>query len=277
LDTFHHIANALATLERKQFQRIKASFRWSDDLKHHIRGSIQTYAVDGSTKEGIALPVICAVGVNYTQNGRSGTDELFPYEEGSVGVLRPTASKAAVASVIAAYERNRGTWASRRPTDPESPMGFYGSSDATSRTGHVSKFGFILIMTNVCPFITTTEWAKQPARTSERLLEECRSFGHLDDLDDALGQSIDLWIGHSALKGTKWVWPAFSSFVQRRGITEWMLTANISPRSHLWFEGIFRRPEHRLFPWYGPKKSDGALGPARGNAQLESGTTVARE
>jgi hypothetical protein len=65
---------------------------------------------------------------------------------------------------------------------------------------------------------------------------------------------VDLWIGHSAIAGTRWVWPAFSSFVQRRHITEWLLTFNISPMSRLSFNGHFRQPSNPRFPWYGPQK-----------------------
>jgi hypothetical protein len=106
------------------------------------------------------LPVICAVGINYTQNGRCSMDGLFRYEEPTAGVVRSTASSAAVVSVVAAYQRNRNAWTSRKAVDPESPVGFYGSPDATSRIGPIAKGCFILVITNICPFITMTEWAK---------------------------------------------------------------------------------------------------------------------
>lgn len=68
--TFPEIADELTILERRQFERIHCSFRWPEDLKPNIRGSIQCYAVDKSQKNvpGERLPVICAVGINYTQN-----------------------------------------------------------------------------------------------------------------------------------------------------------------------------------------------------------------
>jgi hypothetical protein len=243
---------ALAGLEEKHFEQIREAFRWTDAVTPHIRGSVQVFAVD-KPKTALAepLPVICAVGINYTQNGRTST-ELFQYEEDGIGVVRSTTSTAAVLSVVNAYERNRVAWTSLPAVDPPSPMKYYGADDATARIGAVSKGGFILIMTNLCPLITTSEWAKQPPAISESLLQACAEFSHLDDLHDALGESIDLWIGHSALGGTRWVWPAFAAFVRRRGIDQWLLTQNLSPRSHRWFEDYFRRPKHRLFPWYGP-------------------------
>src|SRR5580700_1794982 len=255
LAKFQDVERALSMLEQRQFDSIRTAFRWPEELKPHIRGSIQYFALDKAKNANVRpLPVICAVGINYTQNGRCSMDGLFRYEEPTAGVVRSTASTSAVVSVVAAYQRNQIAWTSRKAVDPESPMGFYGSPDATSRIGPIAKDCFILVMTNICPFITMTEWARQPDHISKRLVEESNGHRHLDDLYDALGGSIDLWIGHSALGGTRWVWPAFASFVHRRGIREWLLTPNISPRSHLWFERTFRERHHRLFPWYGPEK-----------------------
>lgn len=89
---FHDVECALTTLEQRQFDSIRKAFCWPEELKPHIRGSIQCYAVDKPKDADLrSLPVICAVGINYTQNGRCSTDELFRYEESSVGVVRSTA------------------------------------------------------------------------------------------------------------------------------------------------------------------------------------------
>lgn len=254
--SFRNVSNVLSNLEDNSFDVIRRSFRWPSELRPYLRGSIQCFAVDRprAATEDALLPVVCAVGVNYTQNGCCRT-ELFPYEEGGAGVIRATASTSSVISVVSAYERNRDTWVSRKAVKPESPLEFYGSPDATAKTGPLTKGAFILIMTNLCPFITMTEWAKQPRSVSARLLQECSAYDHMDDLYDLLGADVDLWIGHSAIGGTHWVWPAFASFVRRRGIQEWLLTFNISPRSHRWFEDYFRRPDNPRYPWYGPRKA----------------------
>jgi hypothetical protein len=260
---FRDVSDTLSQLERKAFDAIRRSFRWPSDVAPFIRGSIQCFAVDKpKAAPDSILPVVCAVGVNYTQNGRCST-ELFPYEEGGAGVIRATASMSSVISVVSAYERNRDTWVSRKAIKPESPLEFYGSAHATTKTGPLTKGAFILIMTNVCPFITMREWAKQPRYVSERLLQECSTYKHLDDLYDLLGANIDLWIGHSALGGTRWVWPAFASFVQMRSIQEWLLTFNISPRSHRWFEDYFRQPDNPRYPWYRPEKARPTAVPSR--------------
>lgn len=249
---FSHIAEALTELEQEQFDVIRSSFRWTEDLVPHLSGSIQSYAID-DPKTTERLPVICAVGVNYTQETRV-SNELQQYKGvGGPSVIRPTRSTAAVASVLNAYQRNRESWTSRQPQDPPSPLGFYGSPNAMHGIADALQGRFILVMTNVCPFITTIRWGKQPPKVSAQLLEMCRGYDLLDRLHDALGASIDLWIGHSALLGTRWVWPTFASFVKRREIKQWLLTFNINPQSHLWFERTFRKPTHRLFPWYGPE------------------------
>jgi hypothetical protein len=260
--SFADIESALITLERKQFDEICHSFRWTEELAPHLAGSVQSYVIDGLRTEA-RLPVICAVGVNYTQENKSasnadaGVAPLVPYAgQGITGVGRQTRCRAAVISVLNAYQRNRNAWVSRPPEDPRSPMGYYGSADALSKMpAQVQDGHFILIMTNVCPFITTKRWGKQRADVSRRLLQSGQRYSTLDRLYVTLGPSVDLWIGHSALGGTEWVWRAFASFIERNAIKEWLLTFNMSPQAHLWFERTYRAPKHRLFPWYGPAPS----------------------
>jgi len=135
-------------------------------------------------------------------------------------------------------------------------MDFYGSVDATKKTGEISLRPFVYIKTNLCPFITEKAWSRQPDWVSQRLLEAC-SLDHLEALQKALGESIDLWIGHSAIEGTRWVWPTFAKFLARHSVKEWLLTFNINPQSHLWFEGSLRKKNQKrpwLYAWYGPEK-----------------------
>jgi hypothetical protein len=126
----------------------------------------------------------------------------------------------------------------------------------TSHNSTAFKNQFILVMTNVVPFITQNEWQDQVRLTPHACEELARSqsASHLDDLLNALGTSIDLWIGHSSIYGTAWVWPKFADFVRRNNIQEWLVTGNISGRAHLYFDGAFRKRTHHLFPWYGPER-----------------------
>lgn len=256
---FGEVVSILAELERMQFESIKSSFDLTEDWRRYLRGSVQSYAINPPDIRDTALPVIVAVGVNYTQDGRE-SGSLFSYDRGGIGVARSTGSLEGVRYVLAAYERNHRVWVSEEANDPPSPLRFYGSTDATRKLSGVAEGEpFLLIMTNVCPFVTTMQWAKQPKSVSERLLEISGQYATVEHLYDALGSMVDLWIGHSAVSGTRWVWPDFSSFIRRNRITEWLLTFNISPMSRLWFDGAFRQPGNPRFPWYGPQKVDGLI------------------
>ena len=252
--TLGHVASVLSALEDKHVEALRETYSRAGHLKPHLSGSVQCFALSGPrTNLDKPLPVVCAVGINYTQEQRRG-ENLRRYHED--GVLQQTASSAKVLSVVAAYERNRQTWISRKARDPESPLEFYGSPEATRKTGPIFRGGFLYVMTNLCPFITAERWGRQSDDLSRQILDFSRPFAHLDDLYDALGESIDLWIGHSAMPGTRWVWPEFAAFVRRRGIREWLLTFNIQGMSDRWFEGTLRtktQPRPWLYDWYGPE------------------------
>jgi hypothetical protein len=163
---------------------------------------------------------------------------------------------------LAAYNRNKDSW--HHPhTYWKAISERFASNDATSRLGlegwdpteHESDF--ILIMTNFSPFITRLEWqalVQARPRGCSELVDRWPATAYLDDLYDAIGDSVDLWMGHSAVDGTRWVWPGFEHFVRRRGIQEWMLTPNLSPRSHLYLDGAFRKSKNPRFSLFGPEK-----------------------
>jgi hypothetical protein len=113
-------------------------------------------------------------------------------------------------------------------------------------------------MTNLCPFISELEWQAQAKKTPTACRELVGSWpneDYLDDLYDRIGGSVDLWIGHSAIRGTEWVWPGFSAFVKRHGVKDWLLTPNISPRAHLYLDGSFRVRTNPFFSLFGPEKN----------------------
>jgi hypothetical protein len=112
-------------------------------------------------------------------------------------------------------------------------------------------------MTNVSPFITKEQWKFQAKLTPNACESITRTVAHLDSLYEVLGSRIDLWIGHSANEGTKWVWPHFSRFVKNHRIEHWMLTGNISPQSHLAFDGHYRKAKNPRFPWFAPERLAG--------------------
>jgi hypothetical protein len=267
VNTFQGVAAQLEQLERAHFERLEAEFIWSDSMRSCITGAVQFGVVDAYQRKSSApLPVICAVGVNYTQDrAADGTPGLTRYctRDGHPSVIDSTGSRHAVAHVLAAYNRNEAAWIDPPAMTPPSPVGAYGSPNATARAGLTGtnaaelSNAFILVMTNVCPFISVAAWnalRKDAHATRDELAARPSSAAYLDDLARALGASVDVWIGHSAIGGTRWVWPPFTDFVSRHGIDQWLLTPNISPRGHLYLDGLFRKPGHALFPLFGPEK-----------------------
>ena len=263
MNTFQILENELARLEQRHFDRLRAEFRPTAQLLSCINGQVQFFALDKYQSNLLEpLSVVCAVGVNYTQ-GQPYSGELVHFSASRPSlVVRSTQSRSATGFVIAAYNRNKTAWTTVPALQPPSPMCFYGSNEATTRAGLTSLDAgeltdrFILIITNIFPFITQKKWKDQAGSTHEACEDLIRSYPsetHLDDLFHTLGESIDLWIGHSAILGTKWVWPKFSDFLQRHAIQEWLLSGNINPQSHLWFNKDFRRKQHRLLSWYGPE------------------------
>jgi hypothetical protein len=255
--TFDELERQLDALEQEQFERLRAHFRWAPELRECISGTVQFFALDRD-RSSAALPVICAVGINYTQGPRTNAEQLMHYGgKADPYVSRSTGTRRQPRFVIAAYNRNRVAWTSIAATNPPSPLNIYGSPGALGRLGVTATDPdeippCHLIMTNVSPFITLHQWQDQTRRTPEacRTLVDDYSAQHLDALFACLGDSIDLWMGHSAIDGTQWVWPTFAEFVKRNRIAEWLLCGNLNPQAHLWHDGAFRKSSHRLYNWY---------------------------
>ncbi len=258
MKTFAQLEEELQTLEQEHFKRLRADFRWTSELRECISGTVQFFALDNADRSVAPLPVVCAVGINYTQGPKTNAEQLLHYGgKTDPFVTRPTGTRRQPRLVIAAYNRNRTTWASAAALDPPSPLHVYGAPDALSRLGVTATDpGAIepchLIMTNVSPFITLNQWRDQTRRTPRACMDLINGYSvqHLDGLFERLGDTIDLWMGHSAIDGTRWVWPAFADFVKRYNISTWLLCGNLNPQAHLWHDRAFRKPSHRLYEWY---------------------------
>lgn len=270
METFGKIEAALRQLESDHFEALAAP---EPDAEAFITGAVQFYAVDAQNRDAVTRqPVICAVGVNFTSKDEPYAGGLHPYLQPAPRVATAL-SRPAVSLLLAAYNRNRNTWTNTEPR-PErgqlsSPMGRYGSPNATSlaelTATDASKIddSFILVMTNVCPFITRKPWqeqlrvARQAGRgaSCERLVRN-GSTEHLDALFKAIGHRVDLWIGHSAITGspsppTQWVWPAFADFVGRHSIEHWLLSPNISVwATNIHFRKDYRKPGNPRYDWF---------------------------
>jgi hypothetical protein len=267
LETFDSLNAKLRILEEKHYQRISTEFFWPD-RPGIISGGVQFGAIDHSQKSvSKRLPVVCAVGINYSQQVmQSDLYKLFPYKGGySDLVAFSTGCSGAAALVIAAYNRNKTSWESPpAKVEPRSPSGCCCSANATDKSLLLDtdpekiKGSFILVMTNLCPFITTLRWNKikdNDGSLRKTLLEESVMSPYLDDLFKEIGDVVDLWIGHSALPGAKWVWPSFLDFMEHKKIVNWLLSPNINPQAHLYLDGSFRKKDNSWFPLFGPEKA----------------------
>ena len=186
--------------------------------------------------------------------------ELVPYSSriDKPGTVRNTRSQEAVALAIAAFNRNKIAWLnSPSSTKYKSPSGTFASSASAADT---VVGDFILVMTNLSPFITKSKWQdqiKQTPKACRYILETWPNTRYLDDLFLAFGESIDLWIGHSSIHGTDWVWPDFLKLMTRWNSKNWLLTPNLSAMAaNLHFKGQFTKETHALFPLFRPAAAD---------------------
>ena len=75
MDAFFHISQPLGLLEEKHRRELSGRFYWTEALRDCITGSVQFGAIDGFQRNNAArLPVVAAIGINYTQGG--GVDPL---------------------------------------------------------------------------------------------------------------------------------------------------------------------------------------------------------
>lgn len=212
-------------------------------------------------RNGRSVPVVSTLGINYTKDLLlSDTTGLFPHlgrnqdpPEPRVG--EATWCKYAAALAIAAYNRNVQAWVT---PEPNSPLSAYGSINASAKAGLLGtdakqffEGGFILVMTNRCPFFTTDLWQNLDPADCNRLMSQWSNDKYLSELIEELKCAVDLWIGHGAIDGTEWVWPGFAELVRRHGISEWLTTPNISPLAHMNLNGWFRKPHHPLYRFFG--------------------------
>lgn len=259
----------MLVLERRFIKSLREGFVCTAELQECVTGQIQFGAADPRHEMKLEqLPVVVIIGINYTQKNlvyRELSHYLGNFNDPIVtakdlGCVTPTAL------AVAAYNRNAKNW-----EEPEQQLYDdceilpYAARNATRRScltstdGHLLKDKFHLIVTNWCPFITRLMWQKQVSETPDGcciLLRDWSSENYLNGLHEDIGASVDLWIGHAAMEGTRWVWPRFMDFVHRHQINEWLLTPNISGVASANFNGNFRKrtQKNKLFALFGPER-----------------------
>jgi hypothetical protein len=195
------------------------------------------------------LPVVCAFGINYTQQ-RNVAATFHSYIGGAAILVdaKLTGSRNAIACLIAAYNRNTTAWLSNGLINFDPSTGEVGPFGTPLATAGISN-DFILVMTNRLPFLTGRPWqilAKMNPSGCKSLWTTYPNQYYFNQFFSQLGDAIDLWIGHSAIDGTAWVFPYFKALVRKYNVTRWLLTPNISPQAKLNIRRYFSVPGHRL-------------------------------
>lgn len=254
MDTYQNVHRILLDLERQSFAAAALALAAPSDC---ATGGIQFAALDSSHSQSQRmLPVVCVLGINYTQEP-SRAASFYSYtgriqaREIEVDAAL-TGCRNAVADLIKAYNRNVGAWLSTGIVHFDPSVGEVGPFGSPSATAGMSD-DFMLVMTNRSPFITRLKWQKQVAETPldcDALLNTWPNNEYLDHLLSQVGNVVDLWIGHSAIDGTKWVFPFFRDLVTRHNIKTWLLTPNISSQTSLNIKRHFSVPGHRLYPLF---------------------------
>jgi hypothetical protein len=257
MDVFSSASKTVAELEKNHLSQLNAAFAWTDGLRDCITGGVQFGALDRTHRNSLrGFPIVVAIGINYTQGGIESTGELVPYQSSKdkPGTIRGTGSYHAAVAAIAAFHRNRTAWLTAASLGPcKSPRGMF-ASNAEAADGVTD--GFILLMTNLSPFITKLKWQEQIKKTPAAcryILDTWPNRQYLDDLFCGIGTSTALWIGHSSIYGTEWVWPDFLKLMARWNVKNWLLTPNLNGMAvQLHFKGAFAKASNALFPLFRP-------------------------
>jgi hypothetical protein len=160
MQTYNMVHAAVLALENRFFNLALNQF---PNPNNCYTGGIQFAAVDtlGGRDPEHLLPVVCVVGINYTQDPKV-SPAFFPYLGKTSGLPRvaqtDAGSRNTIAQLIAAYNRNTAAWNANSPNGHFYPneCGPFGAVAASAKTGLVShdcnslKDKFILVMTNRC-------------------------------------------------------------------------------------------------------------------------------
>ena len=123
-----------------------------------------------------SLPVICVVDINYSQDPKNFWNKWNPYLPSSTNLKIPTIQDFGLGRSIrnpldltlAAYGRDQTAWEQpARGNEPSSTIPAYASRRALlnclqfkAKFGVLMRFDYILIATNLLPFIANLSWSK---------------------------------------------------------------------------------------------------------------------
>jgi hypothetical protein len=248
METLANLLRDLTTFELSQFNLAKKAYiTLSAACLSMCEGTAQFVVIQGPNvgtptriiNSKIRLPVICAIGSNYYQRDLpklpSAVLEHFlnladPVRDHDLyRGMRNTLDLS-----LASHNRNTSAWVARLNSDDlPSKCKAYGSKSAragvtvNTPAGVFVRDDYILIVTNVSPFITIDDWTSFSVGQSKELLKAWPPTNHLDPLATLLGDRVDLWVGH----GKTSVWGHFWKWREQKKLAPWILTSNLSTRT----------------------------------------------
>jgi hypothetical protein len=253
MDTFANLHKVLDPFESAQFSALKAVSHLLPPLATH--GGVQFVSIEPAIGAHgcplpvtTSLPVVVGVGINYTQYSTScpwkpSFPALTRFLQDSCTKL-PTivdsskGMRSTLNYVLDAYHRNRLNWTSYSINGR--------TSHASTTISVTSTNPFILIATNLSPFITLDKWSALSPRDQAALRSAWPSSGHLNPLIKRIGKSVDLWVWH----GKDYVWPEFSLWPGRHHYVNWLLTYNLSGFGARIMRRTKKNPTWQYYPLY---------------------------
>jgi hypothetical protein len=239
----------LEVFEREQLEKLKQELDMRTDiLLEVLHGGVQfvslkralrkealealckdeTFQGDPYKGDDEACQVISVIGINYHQNKEDlktdrrafrfqpylGTvDDRDPPEKPVMGMRK------ALDFTLSAYTRNAASWKEERHRWKRKVCRFSSAIESPPTE-------YILLVTNLSPFITKDQWGKIETNKTKSLLSTWDYNRHLAPLARLLSGRVDLWVGH----GSDAVWWDFYvlSEAMPNELTPWLVTYNLS-------------------------------------------------
>jgi hypothetical protein len=245
MEALANLLSQLSSFELSQFNLAKHAYKTlSDPCLSICEGTAQFVVIQGpnvgnptrTLNPETRLPVICVVGSNYYQRDqpkprRTILEHYLSLADPVVDHDLYRGMRNVLDLSLAAHNRNTSAWVSR-PTSGDLPSGCesYGSKSALARLTVQTparvfvRDDYILVISNLSPFITVDYWTNFTVGQSKELLKAWPLTTHLDPLATLLGDRVDLWVGH----GKTSVWGDFWKWCQQKKLGAWILTSNLS-------------------------------------------------
>ena len=217
MDTYSHLHPLLDQFEAASFHSLISGGPASSLPPAAVHGGVQFVSLlqNGTFPSTQKVPVVAAVGINYTQS-KTGTTfpHLHRYLTDKSG--RPTIEDKApgmhraLNGTLTAHTRNGPTWVT-------------GGRSSVAGLPAISS-GYILVAINFVPYITIKPWLKLMAADQRGLLHCSTGLNFLRPLFSLLSSSVDLRVGH----GKTVVWPLFHHLLPAIKLGNWVTTYNLS-------------------------------------------------